>query len=177
MDRPAGGDTCEDTTRPRERLCTREHPRVYVGDMKRRRIPMVLAVFAVSVFALVGCSSSDGGGGAEGGADGLPAIADDDWVDMTGQDTITIEAHDNQFVPENIIVSPGTKIVFKNTGRNPHNVIPVDAGDFDEIPVSELQPKDEATLALDVDGEVPYYCSLHGTPTAGMKGRIKVAEG
>lgn len=143
--------------------------------MNRRRLSKVLAVVAVSVFALVGCSSSDGGDGAKGATDGLPAVADDDWVDMTGQDTITIEARDNVFVPENIVVSPGTEIVFKNTGRNPHNVLPVDADDFDEIPVSKLQPKDEVTLTLDADGEVPYYCSLHGTAKAGMKGRIKVA--
>lgn len=125
------------------------------------------------MIALVGCSDSNGG---DGSTDGLGTIAEADWVDMTGQETITIEARDNVFVPENIIVSPGTEIVFKNTGRNPHNVIPVEADDFEQIDVSKLQPKDEASISLGSAGEVPYYCSLHGTAKAGMKGRIKVAD-
>lgn len=112
---------------------------------------------------VVGCSDS----GEE---------AEVDWVDMTGQNSVTIEARDNVFVPENIVVSPGTEIVFHNTGRNPHNVIPVDDDDFEQIDVSKLQPKDEVSITLGADGEVPYYCSLHGTPTAGMKGRIKVGD-
>lgn len=130
----------------------------------------------VSTVTLVGCSDSGDGSSADA-KDGLPAVADADWIDMTGKDSIVIESRDNVFVPENIVISPGTKIVFKNTGRNPHNVIPVVDDDFEQIDVSKLQPKDEATLDLKGDGEIPYYCSLHGTAKAGMKGRIKLAEG
>lgn len=137
---------------------------------------MVVATAATLV--LVGCGGSqDKAGDGGGGAAGLPTVPAKSWVDQTGKDTIEIDVRDNLFVPENIVVSPGTKIVFKNSGRNPHNVIPVDKADFDEIPVSKLQPSDSAELTLKGAGEIPYYCSLHGTPKAGMKGRIKVAEG
>jgi plastocyanin len=31
-------------------------------------------------------------------------------------------------------------------------------------------------VQFDDAGDYPYYCSLHGTPTAGMDGRIRVAD-
>lgn len=118
------------------------------------------------MIVLVGCSDS---GSKE-------TEAEVDWVDKTGQSTVTIEARDNLFVPEHIVVSPGTEIIFENTGRNPHNVLPVEDGDFEQIDVSKLQPKDKSSITLDTSGEVPYYCSLHGTPKAGMRGIIKVQD-
>lgn len=143
----------------------------------------ILPVLLLLVALLASCGGD--GDGAEGGGGGggndptadLPEVPDSDFEDMTGKSAITIDAKDNVFDPQFVTVSPGTKITFENVGRNPHNVIPVDKAQFDAVPTDQFQPDDVATLVFDEPGVYPYYCSLHGTPSAGMDGRIRVAEG
>lgn len=60
--------------------------------------------------------------------------------------------------------------------RNRHNVLPDEEGDFKEVQVDELDPGMKASRTFDEVGEFGYYCSLHGTPTKGMFGAIKVVE-
>ncbi len=146
-----------------------------------RFLPLLVVLTAVAVIA--GGCSDDGDPPDQGGASSandpvadLPAVPDSDYVDMTGQAEVTIEAKDNKFEPQFVIVSPGTTITFENKGRNPHNVIPVDESQFDAVPTDEFQPDDVATLSFSDPGNYPYYCSLHGTPSAGMDGRIRVAD-
>lgn len=141
---------------------------------RRRLVPLVLFVALVAA----ACGGDDGGSssGADDPAAGLPEVADSEFVDMTGEAAITIDAKDNKFDPQFVTVSPGTKVTFDNVGRNPHNVIPVDKDQFDAVPTDEFQPNDTATIQFDDAGLYPYYCSLHGTPSAGMDGRIRVAE-
>lgn len=116
------------------------------------------------------------GGDSEGDAStDLPAVADSEYVDMTGKDEVVIDAKDNKFEAKYLTVSPGTKVVFENRGRNPHNVVPVEKDQFETIPVEDFQPGAKATLEVGDDDLYPYYCSLHGTATAGMDGRIRVA--
>lgn len=117
--------------------------------------------------------------GAGCGDDGPPAtsdVPDEEFVDETGRDEVVVEARDNVFKPQYVSVSPGTKVVFDNTGRNPHNAIPVIEGAFDEVTVDQLQPGDRATVQFSEPGSYPYYCSLHGTTTRGMVGEIRVVE-
>ena len=95
---------------------------------------------------------------------------------MTGEAQITIEAKDNKFEPQFVTVSPGTEITFVNEGRNPHNVIPVEKDEFEAITTEDFQPDDSGMLSFPDTGDFPYYCSLHGTPSAGMDGRIRVAS-
>src|SRR5690554_821802 len=144
-----------------------------------RTRPLRLGVAALLVGALAllaGCGDDDGGSGRGGAAADLPDVPEDEWEDMTGQDTVTIDTRDNTFTPENVIVSPGTKVVWSNRGRNDHNVIPVEEGSFEQIPIEDLRPGSEASRTFDDAGEYPYYCSLHATPDRGMIGRIRVAE-
>lgn len=131
----------------------------------------------VGVFVLIaGCSSdSDSQANPDSATQGLPAVPQGEFVDMTAQAEVTVQSKDNVFSSKYIVVSPGTKIIFDNTGRNPHNVIPVQAGQFEQISTDELQPDELAPLILDEPGVYPYYCSLHGTPKKGMYGRIEVA--
>ena len=51
------------------------------------------------------------------------------------------------------------------------------SGWVESVPVEDFQPDDTATITFDEPGVYPYYCSLHGTPSAGMDGRIRVVEG
>lgn len=154
-----------------------------VADMRSRRrsvLPFLLVLALVGLVASCGGDDDSSGGSGGGGNDptaDLPAVPDSDFVDKTGESAITIDAKDNKFEPQFVTVSPGTKVTFENVGRNPHNVIPVDKEQFEAVPTDEFQPDDVATISFDEPGIYPYYCSLHGTPSAGMDGRIRVAEG
>ena len=48
------------------------------------------------------------------------------------------------------------------------------SGAFNEISPDDFQPGDEGTITFTVPGDYPYYCSLHGTPTKGMIGAVRV---
>lgn len=137
---------------------------------RRRRASVgVLVAMAIAGLAVAGCA----GDSADEASSTTTA---GDFEDMTGEASVVIQARDNAFVPEHVVISAGTEVTFDNRGRNPHNALPVDEGAFTEVPTEDLQPGDEATVAFDEPGEYPYYCSLHGTETAGMIGTIRVTD-
>lgn len=143
-------------------------------------VPKKLHLVAVGLCALVligGCGNSDSSAAGNGTAS-KDAAAEKSvkWTDETGKGAVEVDARDNSFHPEYMTVSPGTKVTFDNKGRNPHNVIPVTKGEFKTVEVQDFQPGDTVVRTFDKPGEYRYYCSLHGTPTQGMTGRIKVVE-
>ena len=139
----------------------------------------VLLVLATTLLA-VSCGSGESATGPEETAPSTTAAAvdlsDKDFKDLTGQDEVVIQARDNTFIPAYAEVSPGTKVIVRNVGRTEHNVIPAEKGAFEPIEASELAPKDEVAMTFNHEGTYPYpyYCSLHGTPTAGMNGAVRV---
>lgn len=147
--------------------------------MRAVKLSCVVSVLSL-LFVVTGCSSGSSGDGDAAATKSttvaLPEVAASEFEDMTGKGAITITVKDNTFSPQYVTVSPGTKITFDNKGRNPHNVIPVEKDEFDKIPTDALQPGDQATIVIDDVGLDAYYCSLHGTATAGMTGRIQVAN-
>ncbi|WP_421119033.1 plastocyanin/azurin family copper-binding protein [Aquihabitans daechungensis] len=105
-----------------------------------------------------------------------PDLSAETFTDLTGESTVDVQARDNSFVEPYIEVSAGTQVDFTNKGRNQHNVIPTTDGAFAEIPVEDFQPKDEGSITFALPGDYTYYCSLHGTPTKGMIGAIRVLQ-
>ena len=139
--------------------------------------PGVLAVLLVAVLTVAACGGDDGSvGRAADPKAGLPEVAESEFEDLTGQASVTVDAKDNLFDEQYVTVSPGTEITFENQGRNPHNVVAAQRDQFETIPVDQLPPGGAATLVLDEPGIYPYYCSLHGSASAGMVGRIRVAQ-
>ena len=139
----------------------------------------------IALLALVACGgggSGDDGTGSGGGSGATTTtkpveqvdLTDVDWIDKTGEDAVTVQARDNTFLPAYIVVKAGTPITFDNTGRNDHNVLPSIPDQFEPIDVEDLKPGDHATITFDEPGDYPYYCSLHGTPTRGMIGAVRV---
>lgn len=129
-----------------------------------RRVWRPLTLVLVTAAFVAGCS------GDTVGVDDL----DGDVVDLTGQEVVTVDVRDNVFEPERIAISAGTEVRWENRGRTPHNVVAADEGAFEDIPVSDLQPGDEASRTFDEPGAYPYFCSLHGTATRGQIGEIIV---
>jgi plastocyanin len=94
-------------------------------------------------------------------------------TDLRGKPAVTIDAVDNRFTPEDVTVSAGTEITFETNGHNDHDVFAV--GDtFRRVEAHDLEPGEDATRRFAEPGDYPYYCSLHGTPTKGMRGTIRV---
>lgn len=132
-------------------------------------------VVALSLLVLVGgCSSSESA--AKDATKKGDSTSNVKWTDKTGSASVIVDAKDNSFSVQYITVTAGTKVTFDNRGRNPHNVIPVDKGAFKKVEVTDFQPGDTTVRTFDKAGEYHYYCSLHGTPTAGMIGGIKVVD-
>lgn len=94
----------------------------------------------------------------------------------TGSTQVEVGALDNQFTPPYVLVKRGTTVTFENDGRNQHNVLPVVDGAFAPIEAEAFQPGATATATFDTTGDVPYYCSLHGTTSKGMVGAIRVVD-
>jgi plastocyanin len=86
---------------------------------------------------------------------------------------VTITAEDNNFVPQTVTVVEGTEVTFTNDGRNQHNVIAVESAPFG-AKTGSFEPGQSFTWKATVPGTYTYYCSIHGTATAGMTGTIQV---
>jgi plastocyanin len=139
----------------------------------RNRTLLAFSVAAATAL-LAGCSSqtlsaTDGTVAPEG-----PDLSSVTFEDQTGAATVEVDAVDNTFKAEYIEVSAGTKVTFRNDGRNDHNVIPTETGGFGAIQADAFEPGTEQTVTFATPGDYPYYCSLHGTKTKGMIGAIRV---
>ncbi|MGB8858552.1 MAG: plastocyanin/azurin family copper-binding protein [Ilumatobacteraceae bacterium] len=92
--------------------------------------------------------------------------------------TDSVLAIDNNFLPQTLSIAAGTEVVFENNGRNDHNVIPV--GDLETatwgVQAESFAPKATYSHVFDRPGTYVFYCSIHGTPKAGMVGTIVVTE-
>lgn len=98
-----------------------------------------------------------------------------DEVELVEGVTENVDAVDNSFAPEESTVQAGTEVIFTNRGRNDHNVVPADADQDWDIAVDDFKPGTEAApIAFDEPGTYDYFCSIHGTATAGMTGTITV---
>jgi len=141
--------------------------------MKRPWAALVTLILVA--IPLAGCATDGDATPSAAGSDGT-TVSDEEFVDLTGEDVVTIDVRDNVFVPERALISAGTEVRWENRGRTPHNVIAADEGAFEDVPVQELQPGDVAVRSFDDAGDFPYFCSLHGTATRGQIGELRVVE-
>jgi len=115
---------------------------------------------ALGSVVLASCGGDTGSGGDVQGGAGA---------------TVEVQAVDNRFEAEEIRVKVGTEVVWNNAGRNNHDVVPVE-GDAWGIALADFLPKTSYSHVFDEPGTYEYYCSVHGTKNAGMKGTIVVEE-
>jgi plastocyanin len=143
----------------------------------RRLVPIALALALPFGVVACGSSSSTDSSATATGSTAAPSGGDDlgEPTDLRGQAEVVVEAIDNAYQPRAIKVSPGTKIVWKNVGRNNHNVAPHDDGAF---PFQQLDVGASATLTFDEPGTVLYYCTIHSGKDKGpQRGKIVVESG
>jgi plastocyanin len=128
---------------------------------RKAAFPTVAASLGLGV-ALAACGSS---GGAQAAAP--------DTLAPVQSGAVTITAEDNNFVPPQATVTEGSEVTFTNDGRNQHNVVGVADTPF-SVQTSSFEPGESFTWKATAPGTYRYYCSIHGTATAGMTGTIQV---
>ena len=129
-----------------------------------------VVVFVLATLAFVpSCGSGSGKSGSTTGATVDPAS----YVDRTTERSVTIDARDDVFTPQYTRIRAGTAVIFKNAGRNQHNVISAD-GSFRDIETDAFAPSTKVRVVFATVGTHDFYCSLHGSATAGMRGSLLV---
>jgi plastocyanin len=88
---------------------------------------------------------------------------------------VEVQAIDNTFRPKEIEIAPGTMVVWRNLGRNEHDVLSVET-DWG-VTTEEFARGAEFAHVFTEPGEFHYYCTVHGTTTIGMIGTVTVTEG
>ncbi len=150
-----------------------------------RHLSRCLLAVALAGTLLGACGSDDGDDGAatttEAPAastaptttEGPPPTTSPVAAEPNGE-TFTVKAVDNSFVPEEASVAAGTEVVWENRGRNDHNVI----AEVDDAPwtieADDFAPGESGSYTFTRAGTYRYYCSIHGTLTAGMPGVLIV---
>jgi plastocyanin len=127
----------------------------------RAALPGVVASLALG-FGLAACAGS-----------GSSDAASTATLGPVQSGAATVTAEDNNFVPQQLTVTEGTEVTFTNDGRNQHNVIAVESTPF-SVETASFEPGESFAWKASVPGTYRYYCSIHGTATAGMTGTIQV---
>jgi plastocyanin len=138
-----------------------EHPqrRVIAGKRSMRpRSGLVVILLATWGSACGGDDSpTDPDDGSDG--DGTPAA------------TTSVSVNDDFFDPQDIAVASGATVTWTWVGGNPHNVTWVSAS----LANSATQSAGSHSVTMpSAAGQRDYYCTIHGTPTSGMRGSVLV---
>jgi len=84
--------------------------------------------------------------------------------------TADVSVQDNIFDDDYVVVAAGGTVTWTWAGSNQHNVTWVSDGLTD----SPTQAAGTHSVTFDTPGTYVYYCSIHGSPTSGMRGTVVV---
>jgi plastocyanin len=98
-------------------------------------------------------------------------------VTATAQARHDVDVQDDSFAPARVTVEVGDTVAWSQSGANPHSVTAAD-GSFDSHPLCPpdcMEQGDAHEQRFDAEGEVAYYCKVHGTADGqGMAGVVVV---
>ena len=113
---------------------------------------VVAALAAVAVLTLGGC-----------GGESAPAGP-----------TVDVTITDTTFAPAEVSVPAGATVRWTSSSRTErHNIIPVVDGAFTKH-TDLIKPGESVTSRFSKPGDYAYYCQIHGSPTTGQRGVIRV---
>ncbi|QIA27667.1 hypothetical protein DYI95_009215 [Thermaerobacter sp. PB12/4term] len=140
---------------------------------RRCRRPARVLVLVALVVAVAAGSAGTGGEARGVLASGRAEAASGQPSTPSGGPEVYVEGGDDFFRDAVVRVVPGTTVVWKMTGRNPHTVT-ADDGSWDS---GHLMPGDVYRVRFDRPGRYDYYCVYHGAPGGiGMAGAVIVEE-
>jgi plastocyanin len=112
-------------------------------------------LFLVALLATAACSDDDGDGGQG------PETPEGDVL-----------VRNDLFDPGELEVAPGATVVWAwSSGGRTHNVT------FEDGEESNDRSSGTYERTFTEPGTYPYHCTIHGSPTSGMRGVVTVAEG
>jgi plastocyanin len=82
----------------------------------------------------------------------------------------SVTVQDNTFDADYVVVAAGGTVTWTWAGSNAHDVTWVSGG----LANSPTQASGTHSVTFDTPGTYEYYCSIHGSPTSGMRGKIVV---
>lgn len=137
-----------------------------MASNESRKVSALLFVFMLAVAAC--------GGDSDGPPTGPPTDPPDDPPSSGPVETTSVDVLGATFDPEDIQVSPGATVTWTwNSGGVQHNVTWASA-DLSDSP-TQGSGTFEATMPS-TTGELVYYCTIHGTPSSGMRGTVLVDD-
>ena len=93
----------------------------------------------------------------------------------TAQAREVVRATDNQFRPARVTVSVGERVIWRNTGNNPHTVTAYGRNWRKDV---SLAPGDRTSKTFAEPGRYKYFCKIHGSldgrQCSGMCGKVTV---
>jgi plastocyanin len=112
-------------------------------------------ILMAGTIAALACGGDDGGTGPPGNGGDPP----DDQV----------QVRNNSFTPSALQVEAGTTVTWVwSSGGTVHNVT------FDDDVASGNLGDGTFARAFSAAGSFPYHCTIHGSPTSGMRGQVTV---
>ena len=140
--------------------------------MRARRwyVALVPALAAV----VIGCGSDP-----YDGRDGLPPPTSAVTRPPSPRPPVYVQALDNVFRQRDIVIPPGTEVVWTNVGRNEHDVVPSEFEKSPEeapwgVPSESFAPQSTYSHVFVTPGVYRYVCTIHGARDKGMAGTITV---
>jgi plastocyanin len=116
----------------------------------------------IAAVVIPGCGGSGTGTSSGGDAVGGPG------------EVVAVIAVDNSFREEQLTVRAGTTVEWTNRGRSNHDIVPVDGPDGWGIDLEQFASGAIYSHTFTETGTYAYYCTVHGTKTAGMIGVVTV---
>src|SRR5215203_1135471 len=133
-----------------------------------------LSVMTIVVAAALSSCGADGSDASTASPDVAGPTNNANAPDGPPVTTVEVKALDNTFVDEQVEVAAGTEVVWKNGGRNDHDIVPVAEGESWGIGSEGFRPGDSYSHVFAEPGEYEFYCTIHGTADVGMTGTIVV---
>lgn len=125
------------------------------------RAASALAAVAIVLAACGGSTAATSP--ADGGGGGAETTAEPEAGD------VVIVVRDGEFVPAELTVAAGTRLVVRNEGSTKHSLITDDVSSFNTTP---FEPGGEEVLWATVPGTYPFHCEIHPS----MKGTLTITE-
>ena len=125
------------------------------SDQRRpARRASTAAAAAIALFALGACGGGSGDAAARIGAE--------------------VAISDVLFTPADVTVNAGDAVRWTNTSATErHNILPVVDSSFKKHDAL-IKNREQVTIRFTKPGEYAYYCSIHGSPTGGQRGIVRV---
>lgn len=99
-----------------------------------------------------------------------PAVADDEYGNAN---VVTVRMSDNAFVPQTVVIDPGTVVRWVNVGRSKHNTV-VDAKSSTWTSSKTIKAGKDYDHQFNDPGVYGYSCSFHGASHRQMYGTVIV---